>query len=391
MKKRKRSVLVALTDTHHGFFKGVARYAREHRWHLVADMIYTAKIPLGWRGDGIISFIGSRDDLADFILATRLPAVEISMVRNEIDLPRVEGDSERIGRLAAEHFLERGFENFGYFGSAWTGFSKQREQGYRQTLIEAGHSLSSCYSEFLPSPPTDASWTGEDRQVRDWLQTLPKPAGVLASNDLPARRLADMCRQMRIRVPEEVAILGVDNDELECLLSQPPLSSVVNPAEQIGFEAAKLLDQLMSGQQPPSMRIVVPPVHVVVRQSTDVVAVADENVSAAIAFIRGHVVERLLVGRVADHVMLSRRGLERRFRHLLGRSVLEEIQRARIERAKSLLAETDLPMPLVADRCGFQTPQRLATVFKQFTNLAPTAYRQLSRARPAGGTEAVVK
>src|SRR5512139_527931 len=112
-----RTVLLALTDTHHGFFKGAARYAREHGWHVVADMIYTAKIPVGWRGDGILSFIGDRDDLAEFILSSGLPAVEISMVRNEINLPRVEGDSELIGCLAAEHFLERGFRHF-----AWAPF-----------------------------------------------------------------------------------------------------------------------------------------------------------------------------------------------------------------------------------------------------------------------------
>src|SRR5512137_2103012 len=110
----KRTVLLALTSTHHGFFRGAARYAREHRWHLVADMIYTAKIPVGWRGDGILSFIGYRDDLAEFILSSGLPAVEISMVRNEIKLPRVEGDSAMIGRLAAEHFLDRGYRHYAW-------------------------------------------------------------------------------------------------------------------------------------------------------------------------------------------------------------------------------------------------------------------------------------
>jgi LacI family transcriptional regulator len=218
--------------------------------------------------------------------------------------------------------------------------------------------------------------------VRDWLLALPKPAAVFSSNDVPARHLAEMCRALGLLVPEEVALLGVDNDELECLLCHPPLSSVVNPAEQIGYEAARLLDRLMSGRQPPRRPIHVPPTHVVTRQSTDIVAVADPDVSQAAAFIRDHAAENIGVADVVLALSMARRRLERRFRGCLGRTILDEIQRVRVERAKHLLAETDLPIPVVANRSGFSTPQRLAAVFRRATGQSPTAYRRQVRLRP---------
>jgi LacI family transcriptional regulator len=174
----------------------------------------------------------------------------------------------------------------------------------------------------------------------------------------------------------------VDNDEVECLLSHPPLSSVVNPAEQIGYEAARLLDRLMSGKAPPRQPIYVRPAHVVTRQSTDVIAVADPDVSRAVAFIRDHAAEKIGAAEVVLSLSIARRRLERRFRGCLGRTILEEIQRVRVERAKHLLAETDLPMPVVAGRSGFSTPQRLAAVFRRATGQSPLTYRRQVRLRP---------
>jgi LacI family transcriptional regulator len=190
-----------------------------------------------------------------------------------------------------------------------------------------------------------------------------------------------MCRQLRLRVPEDIALLGVDNDELECLLANPPLSSIANPAEQIGYTAAQLLDQLMSGRRPRKQTIWIPPGDVVVRQSTDIVAFGDADVAAALQFIRDHLAEDITVAAIARHVSISRRGLERRFRHHLGRTMLQEIQRARVERVRRLLAETDLPMLLVARRSGFATSQRLAVVFRQVCGDSPTAFRQRTRLR----------
>jgi len=331
-----------------------------------------------WQPHGIIAHFFDAA-FARRVLALKKPLVNVTSTFLDLPAPMVDVDNHLAGRMAAAHFLDRGFRNFGFFGSAWTGFSKQREEGFREALAAAGQSLTSCYSEFLPRPPTDSSWKLQDRQVHDWLLSIRKPAAILASNDYPARRLADMCHQLRLRVPEDVALLGIDNDELECLLASPPLSSVVNPAERIGFQAAQMLDRLMSGRRLPEQVLSVPPTHIITRQSTDIVAIADADVSAAVAFIAAHTADNIRVAEVVKRLAIARRGLERRFRKLLGRSIHEEIQRVRMDRARYLLAETDLGMRAVAMQSGFSTPQRLAAVFRQTVGEPPMSFRQRSR------------
>ncbi|MBN2023781.1 MAG: DNA-binding transcriptional regulator [Pirellulales bacterium] len=328
-----------------------------------------------WRPHGVIVHL-YRPDLIKPLSRFRRPVVNTTSTFEGLDLPLVEVDHGAIGRLAAEHFLERGFTHFGYFGSSWTGFSKRREEGFRDALAQAGHSLSSCYAEYLPRPPAGSSWKDIDKQIHHWLLRLPKPVAILASNDIPARQLAYTCRESGLRVPDDVAILGVDNDELECILATPPLSSVVNPSEKIGFMAAKLLDDLMEGGPAPKRPITLKPDRIVTRQSSDTVAIADPDVSAAVAFIRQHVGEGIGVNHVVEAVSLSRRKLERKFRHLLGRTMLDELQKARVETAKRLLVETDLLTPIVARRSGFSTTGRLAVVFRNMVGMTPTEYRR---------------
>jgi LacI family transcriptional regulator len=331
-----------------------------------------------WKPHGIIAHLFDAE-FARRVRALKRPLVNVTSTFLDLPVPLIDVDSRLAGRLAAAHLMDRGFRNFGYFGSQWTGFSKHREEGFREALAAAGHGLTACHSDFLPRRPVVATWNLRDRQVRDWLLALTKPVAILASNDYGARRLAEFCHHLNFRVPEDVALLGIDNDELECLLSRPPLSSVVNPTHKIGFEAARMLDQLMSGRQPSQTTVFVPPAHVVTRQSTDIVAVADADVSAALAFISVHATESIGPADVVKGLAIARRALELRFRKLLGRSMLQEIQRVRIERAKRLLAETNAPISAVASRCGFSTQQRLAAVFRQVTGEPATSYRQRAR------------
>ena len=366
-----------------GVLRGVHTYAVDKPHWLFHDAPPEMKTlgPLGeWQPQGIIAHLFDAD-FARRVLALNRPLVNVTSTFLDLPVPMVDVDNCLAGRMAAAHFLDRGFRNFGFFGSEWTGFSKQREEGFREALAAAGHALTCCYCEFLPRPPADASWKLQDQQVRAWLLAIGKPAAILASNDYPARRLADMCYQLKLRVPEDVALLGIDNDELECLLARPPLSSVVNPAEQIGFQAARMLDRLMSGRQPPQTPLFVPPSHIITRQSTDIVAVADPDVSAAVTFIAAHACKNIGPAEVVESLAMARRGLERRFRKVLGRSMLQEIQRVRIERARHLLAETDLPIRAVAEGSGFSTQQRLAVVFRHVTGEPPMVYRQRSRGR----------
>lgn len=204
---------------------------------------------------------------------------------------------------------------------------------------------------------------------------------VLADHDVAAHGLADMCQLLGLRVPDDVAILGVDDDELECQLAFPSLSSVAIPAERIGFEAASMLDRMLSGERVPADVLFLPPIRVVTRQSTSMFAVDEPVVTAALHYIRNHLEQPLRVGRIAAALVVRRRVLEQKFRALLRRSVLDEIHRARVDRVKDLLSGSDLPMSEVAVQAGFSSPQRMATVFRKIAGLTPGDYRRRSEVR----------
>ncbi len=327
-----------------------------------------------WKPDGIVAHLFV-PELARKVIQLRKPLVNTTSNVADLTVPLIEVDHQAVGRLAAEHFLDRHFRHFGFFGSTWAHSSKIRKVGFSAKLVEAGYSVSSCYADYLPRLSIDANWRNLDQKVQQWLKKLPKPVAILTCNDPPARDLARLCRQLGLRVPDTVALLGVDNDELECRLSYPPLSSVALPGRQIGYEAAKLLDRLMSGKAPPKKPLFLPPISVVTRQSTDTLAIDDPTVAAALSFITEHSAETIGVKNVAENVGMGRRVLERKFQSLLDRTVLQEIRRVRVEHAKELLANTDLSMPIVAQRSGFSSPQRLAFVFRELTGMAPTAYR----------------
>jgi len=373
----KRTVLLALTSTHHGFLRGVTRYAREHRWHIVADMIYTAKIPVGWRGDGIISFIGYRDDLAEFILASGLPTVEISMVRNDIQLPRVEGDNDLIGRLGADHFMERGFRNFAWAPMIDDVINAERYRGFANRLAKYGFS---CHllppADTRNSDPAMHDWIARRKALVRELKRLPKPLAVLGYNDCVAADIIDACDDAGLLVPEAVAVLGVDNDALICECIPVPLSSVCHDLEGMAYRAAALLDRLMSGQKAPKRVIRVPPKGLVTRRSTDILAVESLQVARALRFIRDHYANALLsVNDVVAATSSSRRQLEKAFRRELKRTINDEVVRVRMNRVKDLLANSEMKVVDIAPACGFSRPNHLFRSFRKLTGLSPKGYR----------------
>jgi LacI family transcriptional regulator len=374
---KKRTVLLALTSAHHGFFQGVARYAREHRWHLVTDMIYTAKIPRGWCGDGIVSFIGYRNDLARFIVQSGIPTVEISMVRNDIRLPRVEGDNERIGQLAAAHFLERGFRHFAWAPLMDDVVNAERRQGFCRAL--AMRKLS-CH--VLPAAGSRAArggtldWAKRRTILMRELRRLPKPLAVFGYNDCVAADIVDACEEAGLLVPEAVAVMGVDNDAILCESLRVPLSSVCHDLEGMAYRAAALLDRLMNGGKPPARPIRVPPTGLVTRRSTDVVAIADLHVARALRYIADCYANPLLsVDDVVRAGGTSRRRLEKLFRAELRRTVNEEIVRVRLARACVLLEATPMKIGEVSAATGFTRPNHLFRVFRRRLGTTPRAYR----------------
>ncbi len=336
-----------------------------------------------WKPHGIIAHLVD-ERFARAVLRLRKPLVDTGCALAGLKAPMVDVDHRAVGRLAAEHFLERGYQQYGFFGSATAYYSQLREASFREAVGEAGYEVSALHADYLPRLPAPVSWKTVDRQLRQWLEGLPKPVAILADHDVAAHDLADACQQLGLRVPEQVALLGVDNDELQCQLAFPPLSSVAIPAERIGYEAARLLDRMLSGEKVACEPLYLPPIRVVTRQSTSTLAVDDPVVAAALRHIREHAAGPLSVKTIAAELAVRRRALEAKFRKWLGCSVLEEIHRARIEQVKQLVSDTDLKLSQIARRTGFSTPQRLAVVFRKLTGRTPSAYRRESQLAERG-------
>jgi LacI family transcriptional regulator len=327
-----------------------------------------------WKPHGIIAGL-VLPSVANALIRMRVPLVDTAFALPELQVPRVDVDHDAVGRMAAEYFIDRRFASFGYYGSPSLFYAQIEEQAFRRRLAEEGFSVSSCHNEFLPDQASSLWRKSTQRTVR-WLRHLPKPVAVFACEDTPARYLADVCRQLGLKIPDDVALLGVGNDELECRLTPPMLSSIDVPAQQIGFEAAQLLDQLMTGHPAPAQPLLLLPLRTVTRTSSDITAVEDENVRSALQYIHQHVREPIRVADLAHALAVGRRDLERRFRRLLGRSVLEEIHRTRTEIAANLLADTPLPVATIARHAGFTSIRQLDVIFARIKGMAPTTFRR---------------
>jgi len=363
---------------------GVAAYLQrsESPWNIYIEerALNRQRLPElnTWRGDGILADL---DDprVAAQVLASGIPTVAFGSgfgwYTPASGIPYFYSDNRVVGRLVADHLLERGFRQFAYYGyreGPITGFSTVRCEAFAERVREAG------YATLLHLGPYDnhRKWEPLQRQLRDWLKSLPTPIGLMAANDKAARHVLEACRDCELRVPEQIAVVGVDNDEMLCQLSHPPLSSVEQGARRIGLKAAALLEQMMAGRSPRRRKYVVPPEGVVVRRSSEILAIDDENIAAVLTLIQNRACEGLKVQEVAPAVALSRSQLDRRFKAVVGRTLHDEIRRVRLDRAQRLLAETSLPLKQIALRCGFRTVQHLTESFRQFLNVTPAAYRR---------------
>ncbi len=295
-----------------------------------------------------------------------MPVVNVSSATLRVDgAAEVGSDDLAVGRLAAEEFLSRGFDQLAYYAPQDTRYARQRGEGFAQAAAEAGTGIEvSTYR------------SQEAGGLHDWLNNLPGPVGLLASTDSAGRQAIEACVAMGRRVPEDVAVVGVDNDTQVCDLTYPPMSSVELPTHTIGYRACELLERMIRGEAPPSEPVRVPPRRLVRRQSSDIYAVPDPTVRQALRIIRERAASGVSVEDVLDGLEVSRRSLELLFRKHLGRSPKAELRRVQIEKARTLLTETLMPMSEVASRCGFAGQVRFAMVFKEVTGQTPTAYRQ---------------
>jgi LacI family transcriptional regulator len=380
--------VAVLLESSHGvsraMLQGILKYVRVHGpWSISTAVGGTRDLKLPdlrhWKGSGILGRV-TTDALARDIAATRLPAVLFNpgdaYLRPTHPLAacsRTQSDSAAIGRLAAEYFLGKAFPHAAFVGEpSGISWSADRERAYAARLAEAGLA---CHSYPL-HPRRPAGWEAERPLLCAWLAKLPKPVAVFAANDHRARQVLDACLVAGVAVPYEATVLGVNNDVLVCETCIPPLSSIAVDAEKAGFEAARILDELMRRSSRRQQIVTYGPTGVVSRASTDTLQVEDRLVIRALEFIRINGGLKVRVSDVAGALGVSGRWLERRFRAALGHSVLASIQRTRMGTVCSMLKETDLPLAAISQKSGFSHPNHLCALFRREFNMTMSEYRR---------------
>lgn len=358
--------------------RGIARYVRENEpWALYYEpRSLQESFPRWlrrWTGDGIIARIQNRK-MADEIAATGIPVVDVLGVVPDLPFPLVHVDDRAIARMAADHLLERGFRHFGFFGIAGENWSQRRLVEFRAAIAQAGYQVAPYE---LPRDAAGAhSWERMEDKLASWVAALPKPCGVLVCSDQRGPQFLEACRRAQVVVPDEVAVIGVDDDEPLCEVCHPPLSSIKPGHADVGYQAAAVLDSLLRGAARPKKPVLAAPQQVVTRLSSDVLAIEDPTMVSALRLIRDHAHEGLHVDAIARQVGLSRSVLQRRFRAQLKRSVHQEILAAKIKRARELLIKTDLSLAEVAERAGFKHQEYMGAVFRARLKRTPNQVRQ---------------
>jgi len=358
--------------------RGIARYVRENRpWALYHEpRSLDDGLPAWlqrWRGDGIIARVQNAP-IARAVQAMKIPAVDVLGVVANARMPLVHVDDHAIAQVAADHLRERGFHHFAFIGIKGENWSEQRRDSFWKAL---GVRASDFHRHEVGRRAMVATpWEQREEELADWIRTLPKPCGLLVCSDQVGLHVLEACRRAGVEVPDQLGVVGVDNDETLCEICNPSLSSVDAGHEAVGYEAAKLLEGLMRSRS--SARVVrrVRPQGVVIRKSTDLLATVDAQVAEALHIIRVHACEGLMAGDVISRLPVSRSVLQRRFRHETGRSIQEEIIQVRLDAARKLLAETDHSLMDIAEQSGFRHQEYMGAVFRSRLGKTPTQYRQ---------------
>lgn len=377
-----RKSVALLIETSNGYcrglLEGVIAYTKERaNWSVhLTEQERGAPPPAwlrSWGGDGIIARIET-DAIGRQLKKFGVPIVDLSAARHVIDVPWADTEDRAIAKLGVQHFTERGFTNVAYCGDAGFEWSAKRGVHFCQLAEAAG-----CQVYQLDSIARyDASYDlgTEQRRIMKWLTKLPRPIGIMGCYDFKAQQVLDACRQLNIAVPTEVAVLGVDDDRLICELSEPTLSSIIPDTRRTGYEAADLLNRMMSGEQVGRDKpLITQPLGIQVRESTDTLAIKDEEIAKALHYIRRNATSNIRVTDILSQVSLSRRSLEHRFKKWCGHTPHEEIQRVRINRVKELLRDTDLSIQAIAQRTGHEYAEYMAAAFKRETGMTPTEFR----------------
>ncbi|XAL98883.1 substrate-binding domain-containing protein [Phycisphaeraceae bacterium D3-23] len=386
---RRRSVLLALAWYDHRAHRGATRYALEHGWHLDATMANAQELAWGWRGDGVLCKLGCtkrRDDLIRFVGELDLPAIDLSVFGTAAGLPSIEFDPVAIAQDAADHLLERGLRHFAWYPSQPDPPVRLREDALRNVLAQSGFDLHPLAPEATDGE--EASWQDAARRLGERLSALPKPLGVVAFSDEFGLRVLEACARAGLRVPEDIAVLGINNNTLVCESLAVPLSSVVLDMEQWAYAACAMLDRLMDGEAVEMQRVAFPAQGVAARRSTDVIAVDHVDVKTAVRFIAKNYRKPIGVDDVVAATRMTRSGLKRAFKTHLRRSIRDEVQRVRTHHIKRLLTETDWTIETIAGQVGLRGARQLYQTFERTETVTPRQYRLRHRQTGDAGVAA---
>lgn len=343
---------------------GIAHYAREADWILNAEFARSGKLPTRWQGDGIICTHSNDDSVIKFIRESGVPAIDLGWETDKIELPRVITNNAAIGQMAAEHLISRGYQRIGFVSYAPDNpFGSERREGLRAAVEAVG-------LDFLHI---------KERELETWLKDVRLPVALMTENDDLALRLLETCHELGLLVPEQIAVLGVGNDAVQIETARVPLSSVNVKFWQVGWRAAELLDRLMAGDEPPEEPILVSPLEVVVRASTNILAVDHKPSAKALRYIWDHYREPIDLNELSRYAGMCRRRLDDAFREHVGRTMAKEILRLRIRDASRMLADTDQKIGVISDQLGFVNGAHLTRVFKRERGITPKEFRNRAK------------
>lgn len=373
----KRVAVLVETDDSWGreVVESIARFGHENHWSLLLsprDDQHRLRLPARWNGDGAI--VSLRDHaLCRHVKSAGVPAVDVAIqMPDERWVGRVATDDDARAAMAFEHFQSRHFENFACYSPPIGRYSHARAAAFQRAAQAAGYSC----DVFTAPKNKPGGWDGNQTAVAAWLKSLPKPLAVFACDPYPARQLIEICQLEGLRIPDDIAVLAGDTDDLLCNIASPRISSVELATHKIGRTACEMLKSIMEGGPVPHEPALIPPLRVIARHSTEILAVEDRDLAQIVQYIRDRAAEGIRVSDILRAFPISRRSLEQRFRNILGRSPAEEIRRTRLQHARKLLVETDMSVAEIATASGVCSGAQLASAFRRYLGIRPSALRE---------------
>jgi len=362
--------------------KGIVRYSKEKGPWLFCRMplFYRETLKMkgiikfakDWGAQGIIGQLYN-DKGIEMALKAGLHLIGEDFKERFTEIPNITGGYHEAGRMGAEYFLQKGFKNFAFYGYTNIVWSRERLEGYEGYLNHKGYKVSNFDQTQMPGR---GLWYYKPSELSEWLKSLPKPVAIMACDDDKAQHITEACNQAGIHIPEEVAVLGVDNDEMTCNLSDPPISSIHLDTERGGYEAAKLMDKLIKKEVTKYSDILVKPTHIVTRQSTDIISASDQYMAKALKYIHLNIDNDIRVADVLKEVPLCRRSFEKRFKETTGKGVYQYVLALRMQKIAEKLLETDKPINEIAFDVGINMSNNISRQFKQIKGCTPSEYRR---------------